>query len=103
MIIITGSVLTDADNRAEIEGLAIEHCRRSRAEPGCIAHNVHADCEEPDRLVFVEVWADAAAVKTHFAVPESGALVAALRSLAKHEPTMEIYDASEVPMRALAG
>lgn len=103
MIVITGSVQTDADNRAEIERLAVAHCRRSRAEPGCIAHNVHADLEEPERLVFVEVWADGAAVKAHFAVPESGAFVGRLRGLAKTPPTIEIYDASAVPMAALAG
>lgn len=101
MIVITGSVLTDAGNRAGIEALAIAHCRRSRAEPGCIAHNVHADCEAPDRLVFLELWADAAAVKAHFAVPESGAFVRELAALSSERPTMTIYDAEEKSPAAL--
>jgi quinol monooxygenase YgiN len=95
MIVITGSVRTDRGNRAQIEALAIAHCRRSRAEPGCIAHNVHADCEAPDRLFFVELWADAAAVKAHFAVPESGAFVRELAALSSDRPQMAIYDAEE--------
>lgn len=103
MIVITGSVLTNAENRAEIEALGIEHCRRSRAEPGCIAHNIHTDCENSDRLVFLELWADADAVRTHFAVPASGAFVGALRRLASEPPEMAIYDANAIPASALAG
>ncbi len=58
MIIVTGSVLTNADNRAAIEAEGVAHCGRSRAEPGCIAHNCHYDVENPDLLVFVEKWMD---------------------------------------------
>ena len=103
MIIITGSIITNHENRARIEALAIEHCRRSRAEPGCIAHNVHKDCENPDRLVFVELWADAGAVRTHFAVPASGAFVGELRTLSSEAPEMAIYEANAIPASALAG
>ena len=96
MIIITGSVLTNAENRAAIEVEAVAHCRRSRAEPGCIAHAVHTDIENPDRLVFVEKWADAAALLTHFAVPESGVFVRAISALSTEPPSMEIYQADEI-------
>ena len=101
MIIITGSVLTNDANRALIEAESVAHCRRSRAEPGCIAHNVHADCEEPDRLVFLEVWADADAVKRHFAEPASGAFVRAISALASDPPAIKLYTADELPMAAL--
>lgn len=103
MIVITGSVLTDASNRAQIEALAIAHCQRSRAEPGCIAHNVHEDCENPNRLVFLELWAGGDAVKAHFKAPESGAFVGELRRLSKAPPEMAIYDANAIPASALAG
>lgn len=96
MIIITGSVMTNAENRAAIEAEAVAHCRRSRAEPGCVAHAVHADIENPDRLVFVEKWADAAALMAHFAVPESGAFVRAISALSTEPPSMEIYQADEI-------
>lgn len=103
MIIITGSVLTNVANRAEIESISIAHCRRSRSEPGCIAHQVHADCEQPDRLVFLELWADEAAVRTHFAVPESNAFVSRLRALATEPPEIRLYAANAIPASALAG
>lgn len=96
MIIITGSVLTNADNRAAIEAESVAHCQRSRAEPGCITHNVHADCENPDRLVVVEKWADAAALLAHFAVPKSAAFVKAISALSSEPPSMEIYRADEI-------
>lgn len=102
MIIVTGSVLTNAGNRAAIEAECVAHSRRSRAEPGCIAHNVHADCEAPDLLVFIEKWADAAALRAHFAVPASGAFVRAITALSTEAPQMQIYAADEIDVGALA-
>jgi quinol monooxygenase YgiN len=101
MIIVTGSVLTNADNRAAIEAEGVAHCRRSRAEPGCIAHNCHYDVEHPERLVFVEKWADAAALLAHFAVPESGAFVRAIAALSTEAPGMEIYISEKIDPAAL--
>lgn len=62
MIIITGSAIIRPEHVAEALALGIEHSARSRAEPGCIAHNCHIDAEDPARIVFVEEWADMAAV-----------------------------------------
>ena len=98
MIIVTGHVLTNAENRVAIEAECVAHSQRSRAEPGCIAHNVHADCEQPDRLVFVEKWADKAALLAHFAVPESGAFVQAITALSTERPEMQIYASNEIAM-----
>lgn len=98
MIIVTGHVLTNAENRSAIEAECVAHSRRSRAEPGCIAHNIHADCEQPDRLVFVEKWTDSAALLAHFAVPESGAFVQAITRLSAERPEMQIYSANEIAL-----
>jgi quinol monooxygenase YgiN len=96
MIIVTGHVLTNAENRTAIEAECVAHSQRSRAEPGCITHNVHTDCEQPDRLVFVEKWADKAALLAHFAVPESGAFVQAITALSTEKPEMQIYASEEI-------
>ena len=69
---------------------------RSRKEPGCISHAVHIDCENPLRLVFVEQWADRAALLNHFAVPASRNFVRALNALAAAGTTIEIYDANRL-------
>lgn len=76
MILITGHVILTPQHRERMIALGAEHSARSRSEPGCLAHNCHIDVENPDRLVFVEEWADMAAVRAHFAVPASGAFVA---------------------------
>jgi quinol monooxygenase YgiN len=96
MIVVTGSVLTNAENRAAIEAEAVAHCQRSRAEPGCIAHNCHYDVENPDLLVFVEKWADGAALLAHFAAPKSGAFVRTISGLSTETPNMQIYRATEI-------
>src|SRR3954453_12679716 len=96
MILVAGSVVARAETFAEVRRLSLEHGHRSRKEPSCISHAVHADCEDPLRLVFVERWADRAALLAHFAVPASRDFVAALRPLAVDMPTIEIYDATQL-------
>jgi quinol monooxygenase YgiN len=71
---------------------------RSRQEPGCLSHAVHIDCENPFRLVFIEQWADKAALSAHFAVAASREFVRTLRSLAATATTLEIYDATAVKL-----
>ena len=73
MIIVTGAIHTQATTHGPMLAACLEHCRRSRSEPGCIAHNVHVDCEDPCRLVFLEFWNDEAALRAHFQVPASRA------------------------------
>jgi quinol monooxygenase YgiN len=46
--------------------------------------------------VFVEQWADRAALGAHFAVPASRDFVRALKSLAAGASTIEIFDAARV-------
>ncbi len=96
MIIITGSAKIRPEHLAEALALGIEHSARSRAEPGCIAHHCHIDAEDPNRIVFVEEWADMAAVKVHFAAPESGEFVRTLGGWAEGAPVMRLFSAEEV-------
>jgi quinol monooxygenase YgiN len=69
MIVVTGSVMARQDTFEQVRKLSLEHVRRSRAEPGCISHAVHVDCENPLRLVFFEQWADRAALLAPFRNP----------------------------------
>jgi quinol monooxygenase YgiN len=96
MILVTGSVTAREDSLPEIRRLSLEHVHRSRGEPGCISHAVHIDCENPLRLVFLEQWADRAALSVHFAVPASRDFVRALQPLAAASSTLEIYDATKL-------
>lgn len=96
MIIVTGSVTARKDTFDEVLKLARDHVARSRAEPGCISHAVHVDCDNPLRLFFFEQWADRNALAKHFAVPASRETVVALRALAGGPTTLEIFDATAV-------
>jgi quinol monooxygenase YgiN len=96
MIVVTGSVTARADTFDEVRRLSLEHVRRSRGEPGCISHAVHIDCENPLRLVFIEQWADGAALSAHFAVTGSRDFVRALQPLAAAAATIELYDATRL-------
>ena len=95
MILITGHIIVRPEHRVRALVLGVEHSQRSRAEPGCIAHNCHIDAEDNNRIVFVEEWADLAAVKAHFAVPESGAFVRELGAMGDAPPVMRIFAAEE--------
>lgn len=94
MILVTGSVLATSETYDEILTASLAHVQRSRSEPGCLAHNVHHDVENPLRLMFVEEWADRAALLTHFAVLESREFAKTLRALAAEPPVLKIYDAT---------
>jgi len=96
MIIVTGSVITKPDKHQHLLDISIEHCQRSRAELGCVAHNVHTDCENSSMLVFVEYWTDMTALKAHFRVPESREFVVRLNELAAEPPEMKIFSAEDV-------
>ena len=101
MIVVTGSILAKPDTFDELTRGALEHVRRSRAEAGCLHHSVQVDCENPMRLVFVELWADRAALKAHFLVPASGAFVRHATALAAAAPDIAIYDATETDTKSI--
>jgi quinol monooxygenase YgiN len=101
MIVITGALVAHKHTLDEALRLGIEHSRRSRAERGCLAHNIHVDAENPLRLVFVEEWQDADAVRAHFARPESLDFVRRYRKLAASREPMKIYDTAEIGIETL--
>lgn len=94
MIIVLASVGIGAGHLPQALVLGREHCARSRLEPGCLSHGVHQDADDESRLVFVERWADMAALQQHFAVPASRAFVKALSALAAAPAEMTIYEAT---------
>ena len=96
MILVTGSLRTRPETEAELIALCRAHCARSRMEDGCIAHNVHADCDDPSRLVFIEYWRNMAALEAHFALEESREFVKAARRLSAGGTRMQIFDVTEV-------
>src|SRR5436309_701966 len=92
LIIVTGSVVTTPETFDDVVAASVEHVTRSRLEPGCRAHGVYRDVEQPLRLFFYEEWADRAALDAHFRVPESGRFVETVSALAAEPPTITIRE-----------
>lgn len=98
MIIVTGTIQARPDTIDRVVTLSLAHVRRSREEPGCLLHSVHHDAEDPLRLVFIEHWADADALREHLAVAESGQFAKAASALAARRREMTIYEAHPVSL-----
>lgn len=94
MILVTGRVTAKPETFDEILRVSREHVARSRREPGCISHDVSVG--DPLTLHFIERWADEAALKAHFRVPESRAMWQTLQQLAADPGAMHIYRAEEI-------
>lgn len=90
MLVVTGTVTARPDTLAALREAALAHVARSRAEPGCLRHSVHVDCEDPLKLFFYEEWADRAALDTHFARTGSHDFMAAVRELAATSTRVKI-------------
>lgn len=50
----------------------------SRKEAGCVSYDLNFSVSDPDRMVFVEVWKDRAALDQHFTTPHFKAWRAAI-------------------------
>jgi len=95
VIIVLGEVLVAPQHRAAAIAVGLEHCARSRGEPGCLSHDCFIDAANPDRLQFVERWQDLAALQAHFTVPGSAAFVREIQAFALEPPKMSILEAAE--------
>lgn len=96
MIIVTGHAVARQDTEDAVERLAVEHVLRSRAEPGCVSHEVSRDVLQPLRFVFVERWSDMAALQAHFRLEASRKFAHAVAELCDASPQMAIYQADAI-------
>ncbi len=98
MIIVTGSAIAREGADAEMQKISLEHVLRSRTEPGCISHEVSRDVEQPNRFVFVERWADMAALQVHFRVDASRQFAKTLAQLSDGKLEMTLYQAEAIKL-----
>lgn len=102
MILVIGHATARTDTVDEMLRLSIEHVLRSRAEPGCISHEVSRDALDPLRLTFVERWADLAVLQTHFRVEASRGFAKALAQLGDGVPEMALYQSEAIDPASFA-
>jgi quinol monooxygenase YgiN len=96
MIIVTGHAIAREGADEAMQKLAVEHVLRSRAEPGCVSHEVSRDVQQPERFVFVERWRDMAALQAHFQVEASRQFAKSMAQLSDGRPEMAIYQAEAI-------
>jgi len=95
VIVILGSVDVRPDSLEPALQLSLEHCARSREEPGCVSHDCFQAVGRPNILQFVEVWSDMTVLRAHFALADSKQFAARMGELAVSRPTMRILQAEE--------
>lgn len=98
MILVTASIRLRPESLARGLELGRDHAARSRAEPGCVSHEVLLDPGDGRRLVFLERWDSRDALHAHFRHPASREFVRRLRELSDEPEEMEVYEASRVEM-----
>ena len=72
----------------DLRAALLDLTRATRAEDGCLRYDLHAAVQDPDVLVFYEVWATPAAPAAHDATPHVTSFVARLPELTAEPPRM---------------
>lgn len=96
MMIVTGAIRTNPDSFGKLLARSIEYCERMRGEPGCLGCNVHVDCEDRQRLVFLEFWRDEPAVRAHFTTKAARDFGAYVRGNAEEIPEICVFNANRL-------
>ena len=73
------------------EALAAELVRESRKEPGCLSYTLNRSAADPRIHLFVEVWADQAAIDAHNASAHFQRLVPQFAALTEERLPTEFF------------
>jgi quinol monooxygenase YgiN len=68
-VTIIGTVIAKPETRAELLSILAAQVAPSRAEPGCINYDFHADADDPCCFVFYENWHRQADLDAHLKQP----------------------------------
>jgi quinol monooxygenase YgiN len=80
----------------ELEEILLEVVEPTRRESGNIAYVLHRSNDNPDELLFDEIWTDKVSLEEHFKKPYMEALDSKIEHLLSKE--VEIKEYSEVMM-----
>jgi quinol monooxygenase YgiN len=94
MIVVVGRVRTDDEKRESMIDVAQTVARASREEAGCINYRIYEDTEQPNEFVFVEEWADDAALQSHFATPHIAQFMGAITDTLVAPPEVNFHEIS---------
>ncbi|SDB30114.1 putative quinol monooxygenase [Bauldia litoralis] len=66
---IIGTVVAKPETREELLAILTAQVAPTRAEPGCINYDFHADADDPCTFVFYENWRSKADLDDHLKMP----------------------------------
>lgn len=68
-VTIIGTVVARPEAREELQKLLAAQVEPTRAEPGCLNYDFHADAADPCTFVFYENWRSQADLDAHMGMP----------------------------------
>jgi quinol monooxygenase YgiN len=95
MILITAKASVSPENRDAYLALADTQVLNSREEPGCLDYGYYEDAMAPGNFIFVEKWADQAALDFHFAQDYCLDFIKGVRKVSKAISSIDIHHISE--------
>ena len=96
MIKIIARRIIKPDCVEAFETLAAELVRESRKEPGCLSYTLNRSTQDPRIHMFIEAWADRAAIEAHNASAHFTRLVPQFAPLSEERLPTEFFTELEV-------
>lgn len=89
---IIGTVVAKPATRQELQAILDAQVEPTRAEPGCINYDFHADTLDPCVFMFYENWESKAALDAHLKMPHLGPLMKRLDTLLARPIEIRFYE-----------
>ena len=99
MIIVLGRVQAHDGQIGGLLAAARAHVARARQQPGCLAHNMAIDDDDPNVLVFTERWSDLRDLQDHLSSEETRSFGSVCGELGKGAE-LEVLRAASVILNA---
>jgi quinol monooxygenase YgiN len=69
IVAVTGFTRAKPEHRDKIKEILLSFAIRAREEEGCLQYHVHRDIEDPNLIVFYEVWRSMKDMERHLTQP----------------------------------
>ncbi|WP_225647520.1 putative quinol monooxygenase [Streptomyces solaniscabiei] len=95
LLIVISSAVARPGRRAALMQAATEMVRATRDSPGCLRYGFHADVEDEDVVVGVEVWISQEALDAHMEQPHTREFLAQVPELITGPADMVVHRVTE--------
>ena len=89
---IIGTVVAKDETRDVLRAILAAQVAPTRAEPGCINYDFHADQKDPNVFMFYENWRSKADLDAHLKMPHLQPLLGQIDKLLARPVEIKFYD-----------